>query len=59
VISGSYTSECVKNDKKRFSSLLASDEITTRRYIVLLFAKCITIMTVEFTVMSGLRSSRD
>jgi hypothetical protein len=47
-----------KNDKKEvFSSRLASDEITTRGYRALTFAKCTTVMTVVLTVTSGLGSS--
>jgi hypothetical protein len=45
--------------KMRFSSRLASDEITMRGYRALTFAKCTTIMIVERTVMSGLESSQD
>jgi hypothetical protein len=56
-MSASYTKGSVKNDKRRFSSRLASDEITTRGYMALTFTKCITIMIVKLTVMSGLRSS--
>jgi hypothetical protein len=59
VISGSYTKESVKNGKMRFSSCLASDEITTRRYRTLTFAKCTTIMIFEVLVTSGLGSSQD
>jgi hypothetical protein len=40
--------------KGGFSSRLASDEVTTRGYKVLTFAKCITIMIAVFTVRSGL-----
>jgi hypothetical protein len=58
MISGLYT-KGVKNEKRRFSSWLASDEINTRGYKVLTFAKCTTIMIVELIVMSGLESSRD
>jgi hypothetical protein len=39
--------------KRRFSSCLASDEITTHGYRVLTFAKSTTIMVAELTVMSG------
>jgi hypothetical protein len=45
--------------KGRFYSLLASDEITTRGYMVLTFAKCTTVMIVVLTVISSLGSSRD
>jgi hypothetical protein len=49
-----------KNDKKGgFSSRLASDEITTRGYMALTFATCITVMTAMLTVTSGLGSSFD
>jgi hypothetical protein len=40
-------------------SHLASDEITTRGYRVLIFAKCITIMIVVLAVTIGLGSSFD
>jgi hypothetical protein len=42
-----------------FSSRLASDEITTRGYRVLTFAKCTIIMIVVLAVTSGLGSSFD
>jgi hypothetical protein len=45
--------------KWRFSSHLASDEITTHGYMVLTFAKCTTIMIAELAVTSGLGSSLD
>jgi hypothetical protein len=45
--------------KRRFSCRLASDEITTCGYKTLTFAKCITIMITELTVMSSLGFSRD
>jgi hypothetical protein len=45
--------------KRRFSSSLASNEITMSGYKALTFAKCTTIMIVEITGMSGLGSSRD
>jgi hypothetical protein len=45
--------------KGGFSSRLASDEITTRGYMVLAFTKCITVMTVVLVVTSGLESSFD
>jgi hypothetical protein len=44
--------------ERRFSSYLASDEITTHGYRVLTFAKCTTVMTTVLTVTSGLGSSR-
>jgi hypothetical protein len=43
--------------KRRFSSRLASDEITMRGYKTLTFVKCTTIMIAELTVMSDLGSS--
>jgi hypothetical protein len=45
--------------KGGFSSCLASDEITTRWYRTLAFAKCITVMTAVLTVTSGVGSSFD
>jgi hypothetical protein len=45
--------------KKRFSSHIASDEITMRGYMALTFAKCTTVMIVELAVTSGLGSSFD
>jgi hypothetical protein len=45
--------------KKSFASRLASDEITTRGYMVLTFAKCTTIMIVVLAVTSGLGFSFD
>jgi hypothetical protein len=39
---------------QRFSSYLYNDEITTRRYRALIFVKYITIMIVEFTVLSDM-----
>jgi hypothetical protein len=45
--------------KRRFSSHLARDKITTRGYRALTFAKCTTIMTVVLTVTSAMGSSRD
>jgi hypothetical protein len=45
--------------KRRFSSRLASDEITTHGYRVLTFAKCTTIMIAMLTVTSGLGSFFD
>jgi hypothetical protein len=45
--------------KRRFSSDLASDEITTRGYRTLTFAKCTTIMIAELAVTCGLGSSLD
>jgi hypothetical protein len=45
--------------KGGFYSGLASDEITTRRYGVLTFAKCTTIMIAVLAVTSGLGSSFD
>jgi hypothetical protein len=43
--------------KRRFSSLLASDEITTCGYRALTFAKCTTIIIAELVVTSCLGSS--
>jgi hypothetical protein len=43
--------------KRRFSSRLISDEITTCGYRILIFTKCTTIMIVELVVTSGLGSS--
>jgi hypothetical protein len=45
--------------KKRFSSRLASDDITTHGCRVLTFVMCTTIMIVELTVKSDLGCSRD
>jgi hypothetical protein len=45
--------------KRGFSSRLASDEITTRDYRVLNFAKCTTVMIAVLAVTSGLGSSFD
>jgi hypothetical protein len=45
--------------KRRFSSRLASDEITMHVYRALTFAKCTTIMIVVLMVTSGLGSSSD
>jgi hypothetical protein len=45
--------------KRRFSSRLASDEITTHGYRVLTSAVCITIMIAELAVTSSLGSSFD
>jgi hypothetical protein len=59
VISGLYTKGSVKNGKKEVSSHPRIDEITTRGYRVLTFAKCTTIMTVVLAVSSGLGSYLD
>jgi hypothetical protein len=40
--------------KRRFSSHLASDEITTHGYRALTFVKYTTVMTTVLTVTSGL-----
>jgi hypothetical protein len=48
-----------KNGKKEVSRRLASDEITTRGFRALTFAKCTTVMIVMLTVTSGLGSSFD
>jgi hypothetical protein len=45
--------------KGRFSSRLRSDEITTRGYMALTFAKCTTVITGVLMVTSGLGSSFD
>jgi hypothetical protein len=45
--------------KGGFSSRLASDEITSRGYMALTFAKCTTLMAAMLTVTSGLGSSFD
>jgi hypothetical protein len=45
--------------KRRFSSHLDSDEITTRGYRALTFVKCTTIMVAELAVTRGLGSSLD
>jgi hypothetical protein len=45
--------------KRRFTSRLASDKITTRAYRALTSTKCTTIMIVMLTVTSGMRSSLD
>jgi hypothetical protein len=44
---------------KRISSHLADDEITTRGYSALTFAKCTTIMIVKLAITRSLGSSRD
>jgi hypothetical protein len=59
VISGPYIKGSIKMAKRRFSSRLASDEITTSGYNVLTFSKCTTVMTVVLTVTSGRGSSFD
>jgi hypothetical protein len=46
-------------EKEGFSSRLANDKITTHGYRALTFAKYTTVMTVVFTVTSGLGSSFD
>jgi membrane carboxypeptidase/penicillin-binding protein len=45
--------------KRRVSSRLASDEITTHGYKILTSVKCTTIMIAELAVTSGLGSSLD
>jgi hypothetical protein len=42
--------------KRKFSSPLASNEITTRGYRALTFAKCTTVMTAMLSVTSSLGS---
>jgi hypothetical protein len=59
VISGPYIKGSVRMAKGYFYGRLARDEITTRGYRALTFAKCTTVMTVVLTVTSGLGSSRD
>jgi hypothetical protein len=59
VISGPYTKESVIMVKNRFYSRLASDEINTRGYRVLTFAKCTTIMIAVLVVTNGLGFSFD
>jgi hypothetical protein len=59
VISGPYTKGSVRMAKRRFSSRLASDEITTRGYMTLTFAKCTAVMIAMLMVTSGLGSSQD
>jgi hypothetical protein len=46
-------------EKGGLYSRLASDQITTRGYNVLTFAKCTSSMIVVLTVTSGLGSSFD
>jgi hypothetical protein len=46
-------------EKRRFSSLLFSDEITTHGSRILIFAKYTIMMIAELAVRSGLRSSFD
>jgi hypothetical protein len=58
-ILGMHQRKCKEWQKGGFSSLLASDEITTRGYRALTFVKCTTVMTVVLTVTSGLGSSFD
>jgi hypothetical protein len=45
--------------KRKFSSRPISDEITTRGYRALIFAKCTTVMIVVLTVTSDMGSSFD
>jgi hypothetical protein len=45
--------------KRRFSSHLASDEITMCGYRVLTSAECTTIMIAKLAVTIGVRSSLD
>jgi hypothetical protein len=45
--------------KRRFSSRLTSDKITTHGYRAQTFAKCTTIMIAVLAVTSGLGSSKD
>jgi hypothetical protein len=59
VISVPYTEGSVKMAKGGFSSRLASDEITTREYRVLTFAKCTSIMIAVLAITNGLGYSFD
>jgi hypothetical protein len=59
VISGPCTKESVRLAKRRFFSRLASDEIATRGYRVLTFAKCTIVMTSVLMVTSSLGFSFD
>jgi hypothetical protein len=59
VISRPYTKGSVRMAKRRFSSCLASDEISTRGYRALIFAKCTTVIATMLMVTSGLRFSFD
>ncbi len=59
VISWPWTNRSVHWAKWSLFSRLSSDKITTHGYMVLNFAKCITIMIAELAVTSGLRSSLD
>jgi hypothetical protein len=59
VICGTYTEGSVKNVKRRLYSHLASDEITTRGYRVLTFAKSTTVLAAVLTVTSSLGFSRE
>jgi hypothetical protein len=51
--------KCKNGKKGGFYSRLASDEITTRGYIVLTSTECTTIMIAELVVTSSLGSSFD
>jgi hypothetical protein len=57
VISRPYTKESVGMAKRRLSHRPRSDEITTRGYRALTFAKCTTIMIAKLVMTSGLGSS--
>jgi hypothetical protein len=59
VISRPYTKGRLRIAKRRVSSHLASNEITTRGYRALTIAKCTTIMRAELAVTCGLGSSLD
>jgi hypothetical protein len=59
VISGPYTKGSVRMVKRRFSSHLDSDDITTHGYRAPTFVKCTTVMTVVLMVARSLGSSRD
>jgi hypothetical protein len=54
-----YTKDSVILEKGGFYSRLASDEITTRGYRVLTFAKFTSTMIAELAVTSGLGSPFD
>jgi hypothetical protein len=53
VISGPYTKENVKNDRKDVLYSPTGDKITMRGYRVLTSAECTTIIIAELTVTSG------
>jgi hypothetical protein len=59
VVSGLYTKGSVKNGKKEVLESPTGDEITTRRYRILTYAECTTILIAELAVTRGLGSSLD